>query len=273
MDEVLNTAYNKLRPRIQGVLDDKFGVAVRGMADPILKSGNPTKVDLFKEIQGALRVLKGGKYDGLSFKDADQKLRQLASDWSQVEAGPGITSPSTYHEMARVALKFKDQLRAQVSRNDPVVGAALKKLDKAWAHKLRIENASNRATATGVYSPQQLLTSLKMMDTSKGKGAFSRGKAFDQNYTQAAEDIIGSAPSKEHSNFLQTASMLYAMGRHPLAIGLPVSATAGANYTPGLKKIIEFLATSERPKGVEVMLRSQIPTILRKKYTENREKD
>lgn len=263
--------YNQLRPKIHGDFDDKFAMATKGLSDEVLRSGDSLKVDLLKEIQASLRKFASGKYDGASFKDANGKLRQLSTDWAKVDASSGVVSPSAYHDMARVAEKFRGQLRAQVNRNDPIVGNALKKLDKAWAHKLRIEDASNRATATGIYSPQQLLTSIKKLDTSKGKGAFARGRAFDQKYAQAAENILGSTPPKEHGNLLQTMSMMYLMGRHPLAVGLPMTVGGVASYTPGVKQLVKLLVSGKRNPQVELASRSAVGQALRKYGTEETE--
>jgi hypothetical protein len=170
-----------------------------------------------------------------------------------------------------VAEQFRTQLRAQVNRNDPIVGNALKKLDKAWAHKLRIEDASNRATATGIYSPQQLLTSIKKLDTSKGKGAFARGRAFDQKYAQAADNILGSLPAKESANLLQTMSAMYLMGRHPVAIGLPASIAGAASYTPGVKQLVKIMTSGKRSPKIDMVTRNVVGQALRKYGTEGTE--
>ena len=268
---ILNQKYNELRPKIVGRFDNMFTRSTNTMANRVLTSGDSLKVDLFKEIQKAGAKFRTGAYDGNTFKDADQKLRQLSHDWSQVEAGPGIVNPSTYHEMAKVADKMRQQLRAQVARNDPAVGTQLKKLDTAWAHKLQIENATNRAN--GVYSPKQLLTTIKALDTSKGKGRSARGQALDQRYAQASEEILGSAPSKESTNLLQTSGAAYMLQKHPILLGLPASTIAGLSYTPGLKRLAKVLLTGKRGPKTEASIRALIAQNLRKYGTENREEE
>ncbi len=266
MNEILNAAYNRVRPKVVGEFDSAFKMATNGIRNGVMKSGNALKVDLYKELQGVLNTFKGGKYNGNTFKDADQKLRQLGNDWRQVDVGSGVTSPSTYHEMARVADKLRGQLRAQVSRNTPEVAGELKNLDRAWAHAVRIENATNRAK--GVYSPDQLKTTIKTLDTSKNRGAFARGQAFDQEYAQAAESILGKVASKETANPLQTTAITHLMTKHPILVGTPLSVAMTASYTPGLKKLIEFLATSKRPKAIEKNFGTIVSQMVRKSQTE-----
>ena len=246
MAKVLNNEYNKLTPRIGGTLDSSYNNAFTAIRQKILNSGDPLKVDLWRQLQAVQSLFKGGKFNGNLFRDADQKLRDLANDWMQVEAGPGVVSPSTYHEMARVALKLKDNLRAQISRSHPQIAARLKTLDRAWAHKTRIENATNRST-TGIYSPKQYLTTLKMLDASKGRGRYAQGKAFDQQWARAADEVLGSAPPAEHANLMQSAMAYWAMARHPFKVGGPALALGALNYAPGVKQLAKVLATTKRP--------------------------
>ena len=246
MATVLNNEYNKLTPKIKGTLDSSYKNAFTAIRQKILNSGDPLKVDLWRQLQAVQSLFKGDKFNGKLFRDADQKLRDLANDWMQVEAGPGVVSPSTYHEMGRVALKLKDNLRAQISRSHPQIAARLKTLDRAWAHKTRIENATNRST-TGIYSPKQYLTTLKMLDASKGRGQYARGKAFDQQWARAADEVLGSAPPAEHANLMQSAMAYWAMARHPFKVGAPALTLGALNYAPGVKQLAKILATTKRP--------------------------
>lgn len=267
VDKVASDAYNAVRPQVKGSFDQSYQTATQALEQNIRNSGSSLKKDLFKEIKSSLASFRKGSYDGNSFKDADQKLRQLAYDWRRVEAGPGVTSPSTYHEMAGIADKFRQQLRAQVGRNTPEIADRLKALDKTWAHKLRIENATNRST-TGIYSPKQLLTTLKMLDTSKGRGRFARGQALDQDYARAADNILGSAPPTEHSNPMQTLAALYVMMRHPIAVGGPAAALGIPAYTPGLKQLTKVLVSGKRSPEVEQNIRNLVSQTVRQRNTE-----
>lgn len=271
VDGILSAKYNQLRPKIKGNFDPQFKTATDAMAKEILTSGDSLKVDLFREIQGAGKKFSKGFYDGMTFKDADQKLRQLAHDWSQVEAGPGITNPSVYHDMARLADKFRVQLRAQVGRNDPAVGAALKKLDKGWALKLQAEDATSRAK--GFYSADQLLTSIKKLDRSKNKGKFARGQALDQRHAEAVEELLGKASPQEHANLMQTSGITYLATKHPLTVGVPLGLMASLSYTPGVKQLAKALITGKRNPKIPKAAQLALAQALRKNYTENREED
>lgn len=271
MNKVLGDRYNKLIPKINGSFDTPYRNAFAALRRKALASGDALKSDLWKSIESVQSTFKNGKFNGAAFKDANQKLNDLAQDWLQVEAGPGVTSPSTYREMGQLALKVKDNLRAQVSRTHPKLAAELKALDSAWARKLRIENATNRST-TGIYSPKQLLTSIKMLDPSKGRGKFARGQALDQDWAKAADDVLGSATPAEHANLMQTAMAYYTMLRHPVKVGLPIGAFGLINYTPGVRDLAKILATTKRPDYYMKVLPAAFAQGQRAKTIENMEK-
>jgi hypothetical protein len=259
VNKILNARYNSIRPKIQGSFDGKWRTAAAALAAS--GQATPLKRQLFGEIAGTMRTFSNNVYDGNTFRDADQKLRKLSEEWLQVEAGPGVTSPSTYHEMGRLANQFRQQLRAQVSRNTPEVATELKKLDTAWARAVRTENASIRAQALkgdGVYSPSELMTTSKVLDTSVNKGASARGKAFMQQEANDAAKVMGSKPVPENASLFQggaATGMLYAFP------GTTAAALAGG-YTPGLKRVTQALLASKRPEALENFYKELPPEIL-----------
>jgi hypothetical protein len=251
MNRLLNEGYNQISPKIVGALDDIFKTNVTAIQQSIMAS--PLKRSLWGEIDAIRRNLPNGRYDGNSFKDADRSLRTLADDWAKVEAGSGTTQPSVYHEMAKVAEKVRQQLRAQVARNTPEVAGRLKALDKAWAHSLRIEDATRRALAhggDGVYSPANYMTSIRVLDKSKNKGQSARGKALDQKYAQAAQNLLGTKSVPETVNLRDALLAAYVAIQNPVKTGLLAPASA-ALYTPGIKELVKAILTKKRPKAIE----------------------
>jgi hypothetical protein len=258
MNQILNAKYSELRPKIVGDFDQQFRNSVAALAAS--GKGSKLKRDLFTEISDVMRPLADG-YDGNLFKDADSRLRALSTDWMKATADT-TTSPSTYHEMGRLAEKIRKQLRLQVERNTPEVAQRLKALDRGWAKAVRIENATNRALKSeGVYAPGQMLDTVKQLDTSLRKGASSRGKAFGQKQAMEAAKVLGSKPVPETGSWLQTGGAGYALTRNAALAGL-IAASAGAAYTPGFKRVTQALLTGRRPEVMQKLMKKIPPEVL-----------
>lgn len=251
VNKILGMEYDTIRPKVVGNFDPVFKNATAALKVQVGTS--PLKKQLYGEIAAIEKSFKNGTYDGNIFKDADQRLRALEGDWMQVSAETS-TSPSVYHEMGKLAGEFRKRLREQVSRNDPVVGARLKKIDRGWAKQMRNEYASNKAIKSGgVYSPGEHLMAVKHFDSSKNKGLTARGKAPGQKETMAAVDVMGSKPIPETSSLFQTA-MAGGLASGGVVASQPLAALVAAggamNYLPGVKKLTE-IALARRPKMVQ----------------------
>ena len=263
VNKILGNRYNLLAPKIQGKLDSAFEMATNGLRQVATKDGDPIKAQLWRELQGVKDTFKNGVYNGNIFRDAQQKLRQLQDDWSKVEPGAGIVSASSYHEMARVAGKLRGQLRAQVGRNNPEVAKELNLLDRGYAKSMLAEKATR--SAQGVYGPKQLLKAVEQMDKSKGKAAFARGQAHDQDYALAAQHVIGSQGTREASSLWQTLMSGAAVAAHP-SLAVPTMLA----YAPILRQLTRGLA-SKRPENLVKVTTPAIAQMLRKYVTEGKD--
>lgn len=237
----LNTAYSALRSSIQGRLDSGFNNSVAALRREAIGSGSEERTMLWNQIEEALQKFRkpDGTFDGTGYREFSTQLRRLGEVWTGSN-NPSMTTAA--QDMARVAEKIRRQGQALVSRANPAVGRRLKQLEAAWAQQVRIDLASRGAAKAtrGVYAPDEYLSAIERLDTSRNKAAISRGTGLDQPYAQSAREAIGGKPAKKAS-IQQTAAgsgMLYFGG--PLATA---AATAlGAGYTPGVKRVVQAIA-------------------------------
>lgn len=244
VNQILNRKYNEIRPLLQGSFDKIYQNATAALRQQGRASAIKRK--LFTNITEIEKTLGAKGYDGNSFKDADQRLRALATDWKAATAET-VDTPSIYHDMGDIAEKYRRQLRLQVERNHPEVAQKLKALDRAWSRNVRTERASLSARAQkaeGVYSPGELLDSSKMLDTSPKRGLSARGKAFGQQEALEASRVMGSKPVPETSSFLQGGAATGVSYKLPKT----VTALGSALYAPGVKRVSQALLTADRAK-------------------------
>lgn len=251
----LSAFYNKLAPRITGKIDRSFQNGYDAIMTKTASRGNITQ----EELQ-AIQAMKAarqkflkpdGSYDAEGYRQFTTDLRSLAEDLNQAE---GIGS-ARLRELARDVELLRKQGQALVGRNDPFAGKQLKRVERAWAHQARIELASRGAAKAtrGVYSPDQYLSAIERADTSKGKTAVSRGRAFDQPYAQDAREVFGGTPPKM-ANSRDAVILGYAASNTGwLGKGLVAAGVAG--YTPVIKRGIQALNAGKVGEAADMVLK------------------
>lgn len=265
----LSAAYNDLRPHIVGSEDGQFVNAITA-----IKAGaaTPEKKKMFADIDEAIAMFKdeNGHYTGQGYRQASERLRALIKDFSAAAENQGSTAA---RDMARAAEQTRKQMQHLIQRQTPEVGARLKKIERGWAHKMRIEDASNRALAadeTGVYGPTNLLHATKALDTSANKSAFASGKAFDQKYAEDASRIMGGG-NVPKINIRDTgyAAVTLGLGGYAAPTMLPwVAAAATGLYGPGIKTIVQAAIAGKRPSAIDnQIVRRALEDYLRHKTT------
>lgn len=268
INEVLNAKYNNIRPQIVGAADGPYDNAV--IALHRMNTNTPEKKALWDEIQAALDKFKDpntGHYNGQGYKEASERLRHLTKTWFGKMEKQGDVAAG---DMARAAEKVRGQIQALVQRQTPAVAKELKGIEKAWAHSVRLEDATNRALANGgKYSPGHYTAATKKFDTSVRKGASARGTAFDEDYALAASRVLGSKGVPDISPGT-TATVLGLIGATGVlqandvqgSQGLGTAAkilgliAAGA-YGPGARQVVQKALRGQRSKAVdnEIVLR------------------
>jgi hypothetical protein len=268
MHKTLGDEYDKLAPSIKGKVDVDFTnqvAAIRAKTMTAPRRGakvDPVKAEAWQQIDDAFaNFTQGGKFDYDSYKKFSTQLREWQDFWAKSTVGPNEAPSPVLNDMARTADKVRMAARELVSRVNPTAGARLKRLDSAWAHKLRIEEASKGASAQekGVYAPQELLSATQRLDTSKAKGRFARGEAFDQPYAQSAMEVVGHKPAKGGS-VLGTAAIGFGSGGTIVPVAL-------AAYAPGIKRLTQLLTDGRLGKRLDRLT----PNTVVAKYPELKE--
>lgn len=278
VDEQLSQSYNEIRPLIVGSEDGHYIdslIALKALAT------TPDKKAMWSEISDALKMFSDehGHYTGQGYKEATARLRSLVKDYSTAAERDGSVAA---RDMARAAEQARKQMQTLVQRQTPAVGARLKNIERGWAHKMRNEDASNRALTANegsVYSPNNKLMAVKKFDTSVNKGSTARGKAYGQPEAEAAAKIMGggNAPKLSLRDTGYAAVLLGAGGGASVwggASAATVSAFIGAAaaglYGPGVKRITQAALSGKRPTAFDnALVRRSLEDFIRHKSTGN----
>lgn len=199
----------------------------------------------FKQYENLLQqrvahAMGKGPVSGEELKAVESGLRNFANEYR-------ISGDPAQRELAYLVDDTRGALRDGLIRQNPKQAKALADVDRAYAMFVRVEGAAARgATHYGVFTPNDLLQSIKQNDRTMRKGAFARGDALMQSYAELAHGFL--APQVADSG---SPERLLTAGAAALGAGgllnpkLAIPAAAVAPYTKPGQKAVNWMAGRE----------------------------
>jgi hypothetical protein len=142
------------------------------------------------------------------------------------------SSPDAYQKMLGETVgELLDEVRAATMRSNPSKAVELKTINKAFAELVRAERAAGAAgNATGVFTPKAYQAAVRAGDSSSRKAAFAKGRALNQELSDAAADILPNrVPDSGTAGRAALAGIGgFAAGGGAAALGSPGLMAAGA---------------------------------------------
>jgi hypothetical protein len=130
-----------------------------------------------------------GQMDGQTLKGVQSELSRIAQglsgdpSWDNRQLGAAIT-------------EVRNAVEASLPRYNPADAVTdLGKANEAWANYVRLRTAAGSQGAmnrNGIFTAAQLNNAVRSADKSAGKGATARGEALMQDFSRAAQDVLGS---------------------------------------------------------------------------------
>lgn len=183
-------------------------------------------------------------------KQIDSKLGRLASD--------GFKKPDLDQQQAAEAFRYiQTALRKMVERANPEKAGQLARINEAYANLLRVENAASlKGAKEGIFTPNQLESATRAMDSSLRKRASAHGQALMQDLATAGESTIGSKlpSSGTTERALLNIGTLATGGMLNPAIPVGLLGASGL-YTKPAQKLIASALTS-RPDAADPIAKS-----------------
>jgi len=234
---VLSDAYDQVLPNLRFRADNYFAKNVADLRD--LTSELPaSEAGQFENILKN-RVFKAlgpeGSADGITLKNIESQLTKKVGD---LKAGQ-------QYQLADAVNELRATIRDTLERQNPDAAKELQQINQSYAMFSRVEDAATRrATSGGVFTPSDLLQSIKQNAVRTGnRKAFARGDQFLQDLAQAGQDILPSkVPDSGTTGRALLAAGTLAAGGGGAAANLPGAAAslagllgAAAPYTrPGI---------------------------------------
>lgn len=182
----VSDAYNRLLPNLTFRTDQTFKSDLQSLRS---LAGNmpPDQAKQFEDIihnNLLSRLAPTGTMLGPSLKIVESDLGKFASQYRS-------SSVASEQQLGDAVRETQQLLRDTLERQNPTDAQRLRDINSAFARLVRVEGAaSNRSTSGGVFTPADLLTSIKKSDTSSRKSATATGRALGQDFATSAQNIL-----------------------------------------------------------------------------------
>lgn len=179
--EKLSDKYDDLLPKLTGRADQQFFGDLSNLrnmvqADDIM---NPAEKAVFDRIMKNTVENKFSQAGGVTGESLKVIESELGSRAAKLQAGD-----VSQRQLADALKEAQAAIRSMVERSNPSYAESLKNINSGYANLLRVERAAG-AGESGVFTPRQLSTAVKALDSSKNKRAFARGNALMQDLSDA----------------------------------------------------------------------------------------
>lgn len=182
----LQDAYDTLLPQMQLVMDPQLSsdVSLARFWASELPDAQGKQFETILKNRIAKPFLNTGAISGTELKKSESELTRIINNYrGSANAGD--------RDLAHLLDDVRGAVRDALTRQNPTHAGELKKINEAYAMWARVENAAaRRAGEGGVFTPPDLLQSIKQSDRSIRKSAFARGDALMQDWAEIANLIL-----------------------------------------------------------------------------------
>ena len=183
IDDIINDAYDKVLPKINIKDTDPFYNKIGELIDQSdLGQDGLNKVYSFIS-KNILDKIDNGQIKGENIKKIESALGNEIKKYSKA---PGFEA-----DIGELFKKIQLELRNQIDLQNKSL-PELQAVNKAFYNAKRIEDAVIKSAKNqGLFTPSQMIGTMKKLDPSKGKKDFAKGKLPMQKETQIAEQTLG----------------------------------------------------------------------------------
>lgn len=145
--------------------------------------------------QGAVaefdRIVMGNINPRITGRITGEQYKGIESDIGKI--AKSLMGGTTQEREAAIALKgLQREMKLNLARQNPEAAQSLSKADRAYAGYKVVSGASKTAQEAneGLFTPQQLVQSVRQADQTLGKDAYARGAALLQDYAAAGQRVL-----------------------------------------------------------------------------------
>lgn len=187
-DDAASRSYEDLLPQLSFRPDQEFHTNMSELVrDVVPMMPAPQQAQLAAVVKTQLTdrlSAAGGVLDGHTLKRASSELRYFANAYTRSQ------NPAQ-QQLGRAVNQVRQFIKTGLERQNPDHAQALANIDYSYAMISRLRDASIRRTGSeGIFTPNDLLASIKRSDATAGKRAYAHGDGLLQSFALAGQRII-----------------------------------------------------------------------------------
>jgi hypothetical protein len=260
--DTIGKQYDLILPKMSGAIDQQFQSDLGNIGQNAIGSGaKQDTLDRFKNILQAQIIDRAdpttGQLSGEALKAAQQNLGAIGRKMA-------ASQDADTQQLGDLVMDAHGAFNDMLARNNPGYAGDLAAANKAYAQYVRIRKAAGAlGSKDGMFSAPQYANAVKASDSSAGRGNYARGKAFMQDLSDPANQVLPSTvPDSGTAGRGLMAAML--TGGIPLLpkVAVPAAAIAGLYTQPGQTAARYVLGGSRpawAPAAANAVNNSRIP--------------
>ena len=262
----LSSAYNSVLGKLQGVTFDTQFQQSYAQLKQLATGLTP---DMSARFSSILKNNFDSRLSPVGGLDA-QTLKAVASDIGSKARQYSGSSTASEKELGDALTQMGGLLNQQIGRSNPALAPTLNAIDTGWAKLVRVEGAAKSAASnkvnTGVFTPGQLMSSVRAADQSVRDRSTARGEALMQDWAQNGLHVLGDkVPNSGTFDRGANAGLLAALASNPQFIppALIGAGVGGGIYSSVGQQLLKGAATARPPqaKALAGLLNSFIPVV------------
>jgi hypothetical protein len=259
-----NEGVEQARILVSGAYDDALNNLARVDIDPQFK-GQLNRITamtrtLPENIQNQFKTIISTQLDEkltpAGTMSAEQ-FKTVTSEFGKLAQGyKGATNSFDQNQLGDALLSVRESLMNLAGRTNPAARDGIKRADRAYAQLLRVENAASKAQE-GIFTPTQLATAARQLDSSSRKSASAQGKALMQDFAQQGRNVLANRLPDSGTAERAMLGGLALGGAAIMNPGVAMATAAGmgaarAAYTPTGQRLISSMLT-QRPEIINAL--------------------
>ncbi|QOT71929.1 hypothetical protein H5V43_01765 [Sphingobium fuliginis] len=186
VEQQLGSAYDDILPQLSARADQPF-------MDDLARYAQEADTLLPERAAQFGRIMQSdvGKHFDASGNLTGEGLKAMESRLGKRIRTYGTSTDPDATDMAGLLRQVQSSLRDMAARQNPSQADRLRQINEGFAKFTRVQNAAAKANE-GIFTPGQLRTASRVMDSSTRKGASARGSALMQQLADDAQAILPS---------------------------------------------------------------------------------
>lgn len=241
---ILSDEYKKVLPNLTYKVDDQFISDLDNLGSMASELAEPQRKRFTEIVENKLinRLSKTEMMDGETWKGVESELSRIATELRR-------DSSFDQRELGAAVGEVLTAFRANLERVNPMWAGKLSKLNNSYGRLTQLENATARlGTDDGVFTPSQLMASVRATDKSIRHSKFARGEAAGQELARQGKAVLGQKypDSGTVGRSIPATALLAGAGWADLGTTLAGLTAASAPYTKPGQWLLSRLMT-KRP--------------------------